>query len=56
MQPSTSSSLLPDAVEDVPVRVDPDVEVGREDVVELTDLLVPEECVRHPDLTGVREG
>ena len=56
MQPSTSSSLLPDAVEDVPVRVDPDVEVGGEDVVESSDLLVPEESIRHPDLTGVREG
>ena len=24
--------------------------------MELTDLLVPEECVRHPDLADVREG
>ena len=46
----------PDAVEDVPVRVDPDVEVGGEDVVELSDLLVPEERVRHPDLARVSEG
>ena len=55
MQPSTSSSLLPDAVEDVPVRVDPDVEVGGEDVVEGSNLLVPEERVRHPHLTSVSQ-
>ena len=45
-----------DAVEHVPVRVDPDVEVGGEDVVEVADLLVPEECVGHPDLARVRQG
>ena len=45
-----------DAVEDVPVGVDPDVEVGGEDVVELSDLLVPEESVWHPDLADVRQG
>ena len=46
----------PDAVEDVAVWEDPDVEVGGEDVVELSDLLVPEERVRHPDLTRVGDG
>ena len=46
----------PDAVEDVPVREDPDVEVGGEDVVELPDLLVPEEGVRHPHLARVSQG
>ena len=34
--------------------MDPDVEVGRQDVVEIADLLVPEESVRHPDLACVR--
>ena len=45
-----------DAVEDVPVRVDSDVEVGGEDVVEVSDLLVPEEGVGHPNLARVRQG
>ena len=45
----------PDAVEDVAVWEDPDVEVGGEDVVELSDLLVPEERVWHPDLAYVGE-
>ena len=46
---------LPDAVENITIRVDPDVEVGGEDVVEGTDLLVPEECVRHPHLASVSQ-
>ena len=46
----------PDAVEDVAVWEDPDVEVGGEDVVELPDLLVPEEGVRHPHLARVSQG
>ena len=46
----------PDAVEDVAVWEDPDVEVGGEDVVELPDLLVPEEGVRHPHLARVGQG
>ena len=46
----------PDAVEDVAVWEDPDVEVGGEDVVELPDLLVTEEGVRHPHLARVRQG
>ena len=45
-----------DAVEDVPVGMDPDVEVGGEDVVEVSNLLVPEEGVRHPNLARVRKG
>ena len=36
--------------------MDPDVEVGGEDVVEVSDLLVPEEGVGHPNLTRVRQG
>ena len=46
----------PDAVEDVAVWEDPDVEVGGEDVVELPDLLVPEEGVRHPHLARISQG
>ena len=46
----------PDTVENIPIWVDSDVEVGGEDVVELSDLLVPEESVRHPDLAGIRDG
>ena len=45
-----------DAVEDVPVGMDPDVEVGGEDVVEVANLLVPEEGVGHPNLARVRQG
>ena len=43
-----------DAVEDVSIGMNPDVEVGRQDVVEIAKLLVPEESVRHPDLARVR--
>ena len=45
-----------DAVEDVPVGMDSNVEVGGEDVVEVANLLVPEEGVRHPNLARVRKG
>ena len=44
------------AVEDVAVGEDSDVEVGGEDVVELPDLLVTEEGVRHPHLARVSKG
>ena len=55
--PLTNCSLdPPDAVEDVAVWEDPDVEVGGEDVVELPDLLVTEEGVRHPHLARVSQG
>ena len=43
-----------DAVEDITIGMDPDVEVGGQDVVEIADLLIPEESVRHPDLACVR--
>ena len=49
-------SCSPDAVEDVPVGEDPDVEVGEDDVVEGALLLVPEEGVGHPQLPGVPQG
>ena len=48
--------MKPDAVEDIAIWIHPDVQVGGQDVVEGSDLLVPEESVRHPDLAGVREG
>ena len=47
--------MKPDAVEDIAIWIHPDVQVGGQDVVEGSDLLVPEESVRHPDLARVRE-
>ncbi len=47
---------LPDTIEDVSVGVDPHVQVGLDDVVELARLLVSEEGVRHPHLDMVRLG
>ena len=44
-----------DTEEDRSVSVDPDVEVGDEHVVHGAAPLVPEERVRHPDLTDVGE-
>ena len=44
-----------DAVQDVAVGKDSDVDIVDEDVVEVSSLLVPEESVRHPDLLGVCE-
>ena len=45
--------MKPDAVEDITIWIHPDVQVGGQDVVEGSDLLVPEERVRHPDLAHV---
>ena len=53
---AAAQQARPDAVEDVTVREDSDVEVGGEDLVEPRHLLVPEEGVRHPDLARVSEG
>ncbi len=50
------NGFLPDAVQDVPVGIDPDVQVGLDDVVKLSIFFIPEEGVRHPDLAGVRQG
>ena len=52
---TVSISFIPDAVQNIPIRVDPDVEVGGENIMEGTDLFIPEECVRHPHLTGVSQ-
>ena len=46
----------PDTVEDVAIREDPDVDIVDEDVVKVASLLVPEECVRHPNLLRVSQG
>ena len=43
----------PDAEQDGPVGVYPDVEVGHQHVVHRSSPLVPEEGVGHPDLAGV---
>ena len=45
-----------DAEQNRPVSVQPDVEVGNENVVHGAPPLVPEESVRHPDLAGVGDG
>ena len=46
----------PDTVEDVAIREDPDVDIVDKDVVKVASLLVPEECVRHPNLLRVSQG
>ena len=46
----------PDAVKNVAIRKDPDVDIVDEDVVKVASLLVPEECVRHPNLLRVSQG
>ena len=46
----------PDAVEDVTVGEDTDIEVRGEDAVEPGDLLVPEEGVRHPNFASICHG
>ena len=48
--------ILPYAVKDVAVGIDPDVKVGLNDFVKLAVFLVPEKCVWHPDLLGVCHG
>ena len=45
-----------DAEQNCPVSVQPNVEVGNENVVHGAPPLVPEESVRHPDLAGVGDG
>ena len=46
----------PDAVKDVTIREDPDVHIVDENVVKMASLLVPKECVRHPNLLWVSQG
>lgn len=42
-----------DAVQDSPVRKDPDVHVGHDDIVKVAFLLVREEQVGHPNPVGL---
>ena len=44
----------PDAVQDLPGWVDPDVDIGHDDVVEVASFLVLEKCIRHPHLVRIR--
>ena len=46
----------PDAVEDVAIWEDPDVNIVDEDVVKVTRLLVSEESIWHPHLFWVSQG
>ena len=39
----------PDAVEHVTVREYPDVEIGSQNIVKISDLLISKESVWHPD-------
>ena len=48
--------MAPDAVEDVTIGEDSDVDVVDQDGVELSGFFVPEKRVRHPDLAGIRQG
>ena len=45
-----------DTIENITIGVDSHVQVGLNDIVKLSSLLVPEERVRHPDLLTVRHG
>ena len=56
MHGTTKSQRHSDAVENIAVGKDPDVEVGLYDVMELALLLISEEAVWHPDLGAVRHG
>lgn len=51
-----SMSTLPDAIENTTVGVDAQVHIGQNDVMEVTQLLVLEEKVRHPHLVRLRQG
>lgn len=47
---------IPNAVQDVAIREDPDVNIWDDDVVEVSLSLVGKEEIRHPDFLGIREG
>lgn len=53
-----SRSLLyrPDAVENISVREDPDIDIVDEDGVEVSGLLIAEESIGHPDLVRIGQG
>ena len=44
---------LPYAVENVSVWVDPDVQVGLDDVVKVSILFIAKKCIWHPNLPGI---
>ena len=48
--------MLPDTVENISIREDPDIKVRSEDLMESSNLLIPEESVRHPHLAGICQG
>ena len=45
-----------DAVENITIREDTDIEVGCQDVVEGSNLLISEERIWHPNFAGIRQG
>ena len=47
---------LPDAVENIALREDPDVNIGHQDVVESSLLFISEEGVWHPNFLGICHG
>lgn len=46
---------LPDTVEDIAVRIDANVNIGHNDVVEVALALVGKEKIGHPNLVGIRQ-
>jgi hypothetical protein len=42
--------FVPDAVEHLSIRKYSDVDIVHEDIMEMSDFLVPEKRIRHPDL------
>ena len=56
MHRAREGERYPDTVQDVAIREDPDVDIVDEDVVKMASLLVPKECVRHPNLLRVSQG
>ena len=49
------SSRLPDAVEDVSIGKDANVDIGYDDVMKMSFSFVGEEEIGHPDFVGIRQ-
>lgn len=49
-------SAVPDAIENLAIGEDPDVDVGHDNLVLPGLFLVAEECVWHPDLGRISQG
>ena len=47
---------LPNAVEDISIWEDADVQIWGEDVMESSDFLISEESVWHPHFAGICQG